>query len=93
MEISIRPHDLAAAAARLAGCARDLDAAVDDLQRRAPADVVDLGLKAIAASERGLLLTERAVRTLAEDLDRLADGLRTVAAAYPTVDASAVPRP
>jgi uncharacterized protein YukE len=93
MEISIRPHELAAAAARLAGCARDLDAAVGELQRRAPTDVVQLGLRAIAASEHGLQLTERAVRTLAEDLDQLATGIRTVAAAYPTIDASAVPRP
>jgi hypothetical protein len=93
MEISIRPHELAAAAARLASCARDLDAAMGEVRRRAPADVVQLGVRAIVASDHGLMLTERAVHTLAEDLDRLADGLRAVAAAYPTVDASAVPRP
>lgn len=93
MGISIRPHELAAAAAQLASCARDLDAAMAEFGRRAPADVVQLGLKAIEASSHGVMLTERAVHTLTEDLDGLADGLRAVATAYPTVDASAVPRP
>lgn len=93
MQISIRPHELAAAAARLASCARDIDAAMSDFRRRAPAEVVELGLKSLEASSRGVMLTERAVHILSEDLDRLADGLRAVASAYPAVDASAVPQP
>lgn len=93
MEISIRPHELAAAATRLTSCARDLETARAEFAARVPADVVALGLKAIEASDRGVELAARAVSTLAEDLHRLADGLRSVAAAYPVVDASAVPKP
>jgi hypothetical protein len=93
MEISIRPHELAAAADRLAGCARDLDAAATGFRRPASADVLTLGMKAAVAGERGLVLTDRAVRALAADIDRLAAGLRAVAAAYPSVDVSAVPPP
>jgi hypothetical protein len=91
MEIAIRPHDLAAAAAELRRCARDLEAAMLEFVGHGADDVVELGMKAIEASSRGLSLTDQAVRMLADDIEQLATGLREVAASYPAIDASAVP--
>lgn len=93
MEISVQPHELAAAAAALTGCARDLSAALDGFMRSGSAAAVGLGMRTIEATDRGLQLTDRAVRIMVADIDRLAAGLRAVAERYPAVDAAGVLRP
>jgi hypothetical protein len=93
MELAIRPAELHAAAVALAACAARLDDAALTFARSVQADLPELGMKALAASARGVSATEQAVQVLGSDIHRLSLALQGLAQHYPRVDETAVPQP
>jgi uncharacterized protein YukE len=92
VKLAVSPEDLSAAAAALAGCSHRLDDARAAFARAAAADVPELGRAAVSAAGESAARAERAVATIAHDLDELARALRMLAHVYAQVDRTAVHR-
>ena len=92
MELAVTPEDLSAAAAALSACARRLDEARDAFARTAAREVPELGREAVAAAGESASRAQRAVTTIADDVDQLARALRVLAHVYAQVDRGAVRR-
>lgn len=90
VELAVTPDDLHAAAVALAGCARRLEEAQAAFRAAAARDVPDLGREAVAAAGESATRADRAVATIADDIEQLSRALRLLAQLYAQVDRQAV---
>ena len=90
MELAVTPEDLSAAAVALAGCSQRIEHAREAFTRAAARDVPELGQAAVAAAEESAARAQKAVDTIAADVDQLARALRVLAHLYRQLDRGAV---
>jgi uncharacterized protein YukE len=90
VELAVTPEDLSTAAAALASCSDRVEQAREAFARAAARDVPELGREAVSAAGESAARAQRAVATIAHDVDELARALRALAHLYAQVDRRAV---
>ena len=93
MELAIQPAELRAAAEALTRCSATLADAGSMFAAHARGCLPDLGDRSAESTGRGIHRAEHAVTTVTSDIAQIAWALTALAAHYPRVDSTAVPRP